>query len=169
MRSLILNLYRHPSESWGLGPSRTNARDASFRWHDGIVLLLCILTFCGTSPVFAQGSGPIPALANQQLENPAQEVEATRVMHGLRCIQCQGQSIADSDAPMAATMRAEVRQQIASGKQPDDIREWMIQRYGEWVSFEPEMRGAGLLLWATPIVILLLGAWLARGLFRRRV
>ncbi len=119
-------------------------------------------------PVLAQGSGPIPALANQQLENPAQEAEATRVMHGLRCIQCQGQSIADSDAPMAATMRAEVRQQIASGKQPDDIREWMIQRYGEWVSFEPEMHGVGLLLWATPLLVLLLGAWLARGLFRRR-
>jgi cytochrome c-type biogenesis protein CcmH/NrfF len=120
------------------------------------------------SPVFAQGSGPIPALANQQLENPALEAEATSVMRGLRCIQCQGQSIADSDAPMAATMRAEVRQQIVNGKQPEDIRGWMVQRYGEWVSFEPEMRGAGLLLWATPLLVLLLGAWLARGLFRRR-
>jgi cytochrome c-type biogenesis protein CcmH/NrfF len=120
------------------------------------------------SPVFAQGSGPIPALANQQLENPVQEAEATGVMRGLRCIQCQGQSIADSDAPMAATMRAEVRQQIVNGKQPEDIRGWMVQRYGEWVSFEPEMRGAGLLLWATPLLVLLLGAWLARGLFRRR-
>jgi cytochrome c-type biogenesis protein CcmH/NrfF len=130
--------------------------------------LVALVALLLALPTFAQGSGPIPALANQQLENPAQEAEATRVMHGLRCIQCQGQSIADSDAPMAATMRAEVRQQIANGKQPDDIREWMIQRYGEWVSFEPEMHGAGLLLWATPIVILLLGAWLARGLFRRR-
>jgi cytochrome c-type biogenesis protein CcmH/NrfF len=126
------------------------------------------LALLGVSPVFAQGSGPIPALANQQLENPALEAEATSVMRGLRCIQCQGQSIADSDAPMAATMRAEVRQQIVNGKQPEDIRGWMVQRYGEWVSFEPEMRGAGLLLWATPLLVLLLGAWLARGLFRRR-
>jgi cytochrome c-type biogenesis protein CcmH/NrfF len=126
------------------------------------------LALLGVSPVFAQGSGPIPALANQQLENPVQEAEATGVMRGLRCIQCQGQSIADSDAPMAATMRAEVRQQIVNGKQPEDIRGWMVQRYGEWVSFEPEMRGAGLLLWATPLLVLLLGAWLARGLFRRR-
>jgi cytochrome c-type biogenesis protein CcmH/NrfF len=126
------------------------------------------LALLGVSPVFAQGSGPIPALANQQLENPALEAEATSVMRGLRCIQCQGQSIADSDAPMAATMRAEVRQQIVNGKQPEDIRGWMVQRYGEWVSFEPEMRGAGLLLWATPLLVLLLGSWLARGLFRRR-
>ena len=119
-------------------------------------------------PAFAQGTGPAPALANRQLENPAQEAQAIRLMHGLRCIQCQGQSIADSDAPMAATMRAEVRQQIAEGEKPEAIREWMIERYGEWVSFEPEMKGAGLLLWLTPLLVLAIALWLARGLFRRR-
>lgn len=120
------------------------------------------------APLFAQGTGPTPALANRQLENPAQEAQAARLMHGLRCIQCQGQSIADSDAPMAATMRAEVRQQIAAGEKPEAIREWMIERYGEWVSFEPEMTGAGLLLWLTPLLVLAIALWLARGLFRRR-
>ena len=55
-------------------------------------------------PAFAQGSGPTPALANRQLPDPAKEAEATRLMHSLRCIQCQGQSIADSDASMAATI-----------------------------------------------------------------
>lgn len=120
------------------------------------------------TPLFAQGTGPTPAMANRQLENPAQEAEAVRLMHGLRCIQCQGQSIADSDAPMAATMRAEVRQQIAAGEKPEAIREWMIERYGEWVSFEPEMEGAGLLLWLTPLLVLAIALWLARGLFRRR-
>ena len=119
-------------------------------------------------PVFAQGSGPTPELANRQLENPEQETAAMRLMHGLRCIQCQGQSIADSDAPMAETMRAEVRQQIANGKEPDAIRQWMIQRYGEWVSFEPDMKGVGLLLWLTPLLVLLVGIWVARGLFRKR-
>lgn len=121
-----------------------------------------------SAPLFAQGSGPIPELANQQLADPKQEAEATRLMHGLRCIQCQGQSIADSDAPMAATMRAEVRQQIADGESPDNIRQWMIGRYGEWVSFEPEMKGAGLLLWVAPLLLLAIATWLARGMFRRR-
>jgi cytochrome c-type biogenesis protein CcmH len=120
------------------------------------------------APVFAQGSGPTPALANRQLSDPAKEAEATRLMHSLRCIQCQGQSIADSDASMAATMRAEVRQQIAAGQQPEAIRGWMIQRYGEWVSFEPDFKGAGLLLWLTPFILLIVSLWLARGLFRRR-
>jgi cytochrome c-type biogenesis protein CcmH/NrfF len=118
--------------------------------------------------LYAQGTGPIPELANQQLADPAKEAAATRLMHGLRCIQCQGQSIADSDAPMAATMRAEVRQQVSDGKTPETIKQWMIGRYGEWVSFEPEMKGGGLLLWAAPLLLLLVALWLARGLFRRR-
>lgn len=130
-------------------------------------LTACLLLLLA-GPVLAQGSGPTPELANRQLENPEQEAVAMRLMHGLRCIQCQGQSIADSDAPMAETMRAEVRQQIASGKQPDAIRQWMIQRYGEWVSFEPDMKGAGLLLWLTPLLVLLAGILIARGLFRKR-
>jgi cytochrome c-type biogenesis protein CcmH/NrfF len=116
----------------------------------------------------AQGTGPTPELANRQLPDPMQEAVATKLMHSLRCIQCQGQSIADSDAQMAATMRAEIRQQIADGHKPESIRQWMVDRYGEWVSFEPEMKGAGLLLWAAPLVVLLLALWLARGLFRRR-
>lgn len=120
------------------------------------------------APVFAQGSGPTPALANRQLADPAKEAEAMRLMHSLRCIQCQGQSIADSDAAMAGTMRAEVRQQIAAGEKPDAIRDWMIGRYGEWVSFEPDMKGAGLLLWIAPLLIFLASIWVARGLFRRR-
>lgn len=127
-----------------------------------------ILTLLVAAPVFAQGSGPIPELANQQLADPKKEAEATNLMHGLRCIQCQGQSIADSDAPMAATMRAEVRQQIAKGEKPETIRKWMIGRYGEWVSFEPQMKGAGLLLWAAPLLLLLAAIWMARGMFRRR-
>jgi cytochrome c-type biogenesis protein CcmH len=129
---------------------------------------LLALALLAGSPVLAQGTGPTPEFANRQLENPTQEAEATRLMHSLRCIQCQGQSIADSDAQMAQTMRAEVRQQIAAGEKPEAIRQWMTDRYGDWVSFEPEMKGAGLLLWIAPLLLLLVALLLARGLFRRR-
>lgn len=135
------------------------------RWLFFLVSTLVLAALPQVS--MAQGSGPTPELANRQLADPAQEKAATQVMHALRCIQCQGQSIADSDAPMAATMRAEVRQQIAEGKKPDAIRRWMIERYGEWVSFEPDMKGSGLVLWAAPLLLLLLGLFMARGLFRR--
>ncbi len=147
---------KHGVSLWGL----------SLKGQSLITALVLALT--AVVPLFAQGTGPIPELANQQLADPEQEATATRLMHGLRCIQCQGQSIADSDAPMAATMRAEVRQQIAGGEKPEAIRQWMIGRYGEWVSFEPEMKGAGLLLWAAPLLLLLVALWLARGMFRRR-
>lgn len=129
---------------------------------------LALLSLAIATPLLAQGTGPIPERANQQLENPTQEAEATRLMQSLRCIQCQSQSIADSDAPMAASMRAEVRQQIADGKKTDEIRKWMIQRYGQWVSFEPEMRGAGLLLWLAPLLLLVVAVLMASRLFRKR-
>lgn len=133
------------------------------------LVLACALIIASLPQLsVAQGSGPTPELANRQLADPTQEKAATQVMHALRCIQCQGQSIADSDAPMAATMRAEVRQQIGEGKKPDAIRQWMIERYGEWVSFEPDMKGTGLVLWAAPLLLLLIGLFMARGLFRRK-
>jgi cytochrome c-type biogenesis protein CcmH len=131
-------------------------------------LFLALVVFACATPALAQGTGPTPELANQQLADRQQEAAATRLMHALRCIQCQGQSIADSDAPMAATMRAEVRQQIAGGQKPEDIRQWMIGRYGEWVSFEPELKGGGLLLWAMPLLLLVVALWVARGMFWRR-
>jgi cytochrome c-type biogenesis protein CcmH/NrfF len=129
-------------------------------------LLLPMLLLLG-QPLYAQGVGTTPELANRQLPDPAQEKAATNLMHSLRCIQCQGQSIADSDAPMAATMRAEVRQQIAEGESADSVRQWMIGRYGEWVSFEPDVKGVGLLLWFAPLLLLLVAFFLARRLFRR--
>jgi cytochrome c-type biogenesis protein CcmH/NrfF len=171
MRPIIassLNLHRHPSESWGLRRLCTNALDTSFRRYGELVLLFCALMICITAPLHAQGTGPTPTLANQQLADRQQEAAATRLMHALRCIQCQGQSIADSDAPMAATMRAEVRQQIAGGQTPETIKQSMIGRYGEWVSFEPEMKGGGMLLWAAPLLLLAIAMLLARGMFRRR-
>ncbi|MEP7350155.1 MAG: cytochrome c-type biogenesis protein [Sphingorhabdus sp.] len=121
-----------------------------------------------TTPLQAQQDGPAPPLANEQLSDGRQEAAAAALMAKLRCIQCQGQSIADSDAPMAAAMRAEVRQRIAKGESPDSIRDWMIARYGQWVSFEPAMRGGGLFLWLAPALLLLAAAWFARGLFKRR-
>ena len=127
-----------------------------------LLMLLCIV-----QPLHAQGVGTTPELANRQLPDPAKETAATELMHSLRCIQCQGQSIADSDAPMAATMRAEVRQQIAAGEAPESVRQWMIGRYGEWVSFEPDVTGVGLLLWLAPLLLLAIAFFLARGLFRR--
>ena len=117
-------------------------------------------------PVAAQDA-PLAPMANEQLADPSKEANATNLMETLRCIQCQGQSIADSDAPIAAAMRAEVRQRVGKGESAASIRNLMIQRYGEWVSFEPKADGGGLLLWLAPLIILIGAVFASRTLFRK--
>lgn len=107
-------------------------------------------------------------LANTQLRDPAQEAQARALMETLRCLVCQGQSIADSDADMAGEMRAVVRQKIAAGEPPRAVRDWLIARYGDYVSYDPPLRAATLPLWLAPLALLAIGAWLARGSFRRK-
>jgi cytochrome c-type biogenesis protein CcmH len=129
-------------------------------------LLLAALTL--SAPAFAQSRLPPAAYADTQLADPRQEARAKALMETLRCIVCQGQSIADSDADMAGDMRALVRRRIEAGEEPEAIRAWLIERYGAWVSYEPPLGPATYALWAAPILLLALGAWLARGRFRGR-
>lgn len=110
----------------------------------------------------------LPPLAYTQLRDADQERQARALMETLRCIVCQGQSIADSDADMAGEMRALVRQRIARGEAPEVVRGWLIARYGDYVSYAPPLRAATMPLWLAPLVLLALGAWLARATFRRR-
>ena len=85
----------------------------------------------------------------------------------IRCIVCQGQSIADSDAEMAGDMRALVRTRIADGETPDQIRDWLIDRYGSYITYEPPLEPITWPLWIAPVLLLGAGILLARGRFRR--
>jgi len=107
-------------------------------------------------------------LGYNQLPDARQEAAATELMFELRCLVCQGQSIADSDVSMAADMRRIVRQKIAAGEQPDAVRDWLIERYGSYVSYDPPLTLATAPLWLAPLALLALGLWIARGSFRRR-
>ena len=119
-------------------------------------------------PLAAQESLPDAPLANRQLSDPAQEREARRLMETLRCLTCQGQSIADSDAPIAGDMRHLVRSRIAAGERPEAIRAWLAARYGEYISYRPPLSGATWPLFAVPLAIALLVAVLLRRRFARR-
>ena len=130
--------------------------------------LLILLSVLVAAPLLAQSSLPPARYANSQLEDPRQEAQAKALMESLRCLVCQGQSIADSDADMAADMRALVRERIAAGESPDSIRAWLIERYGNWVSYKPPLEPLTWPLWAAPLLLLAAGAWLARGRFRRK-
>ena len=87
-------------------------------------------------------------------------------MEQLRCLVCQGQSIADSDAELAGDMRDLVRRRIAAGEKPATIRTWLIQRYGSWISYRPTAEPQRGRLWLAPLALLLVGALLIRRRIR---
>lgn len=131
-------------------------------------VMLAGLLFLGAAPAHAQSQIPPAEYAYKQLPDPKQEAQASALMQTLRCLVCQGQSIADSDADMAGDMRALVRRRIAAGETPDQIRTWLIERYGNWVTYDPPVEPLTWPLWAAPILLLGIGAYVARGRFRRR-
>jgi cytochrome c-type biogenesis protein CcmH len=127
-----------------------------------------LLTIVTAVPVSADSSLPPAPLAYTQLPDARQEASAKALMESLRCLVCQGQSIADSDAELAGDMRALVRQRIVAGESPDQIRTWLVGRYGKWVSYDPPLDAMTAPLWGTPILMLVIGVWLARSRFRKR-
>ena len=130
----------------------------------GFALILAL-----AAPALADSNLPAARWANEQLPDDRQEAQAKALMEELRCLVCQGQSIADSDAELAGDMRALVRQRIASGERPEQVRSWLIERYGNWVSYRPPVEPMTWPLWMAPIVLMLAGAWLLRKrLVRRR-
>ena len=88
----------------------------------------------------------------------------------LRCLVCQNQTLADSNAPLAVDLRNQIREQIKAGKSEQDVIDFMVARYGDFVLYRPPFKGSTLALWAGPFLILLGGAWLlARRIRGRRV
>jgi cytochrome c-type biogenesis protein CcmH len=127
--------------------------------------LLALVAFA--APLAAQDQLPPAPYAYKQLPDPAQERKAQALMETLRCLKCQSQAISDSDAPMAGDMRHQVRTRIAAGEDPEAIRQWLIERYGDYVSYTPQVRPITWPLFAAPLLILAVAAFLLRGRFRR--
>lgn len=128
------------------------------------LLLLALLI---AAPLHAQTALPPAPYANRQIADPALEKQARDLMGTIRCLTCQSQSIADSDASMAGDMRSEIRQRIMAGEKPEHIRAWLIERYGDWVSYEPTADPILWPLWAAPVLLLAIGALLLRGRLRK--
>lgn len=129
--------------------------------------LLIVLLMLFAVPLAAQDLLPPAPYAYKQLPDAKQEAKAQALMETLRCLKCQSQSIADSDAPMAGDMRHQVRTRIAAGEDPEAIRQWLIERYGDYVSYTPQMKPITWPLFAAPLAILLMAALLLRNRFRR--
>ena len=128
------------------------------------LLLLAALVLA--QPLFADSNLPPAYWSDRQLPDPRQEAKAQALMAELRCLVCQGQSIADSDAELAGDMRDLVRRRIAAGEKPATIRAWLVQRYGSWISYKPTDEPAAWPLWLAPAALLIAGGWLIRRRIR---
>ena len=129
--------------------------------------VLLITALLAAAPVLADSTMPPAPYANVQLEDPAQEAKAAALMASLRCVQCQGQSISDSDAQIAGDLRNQVRLRIKAGEDPEAIRAWLIDRYGDYVSYAPRVTTLTWPLFAAPLALLVLAFVLLRRRFPR--
>lgn len=133
-----------------------------------IIALALVAATPLAGPVFGQDSLPPAPYAYTELPDPAQEAAALHLMQTIRCLTCQSQSVADSDAQMAGDMRHLIRTRIAAGETPDQVRDWLVERYGDYISYEPTVSATTWPLFAGPIVLLLLGAVILWGRLGRR-
>ena len=106
--------------------------------------------------------------AQDAFDDPVLQERYENINRELRCLVCQNQTIADSNATLAQDLRREVRDMIAAGQTDAQIREIMIERYGDFVLYRPRMTAGNLLLWAAPVLLLVIGAIVLVRVVRRR-
>ena len=110
--------------------------------------ILAFALLCAAQPLLAQD------YAEESLPDPKQEAQAIALMDTLRCVVCQGQPISGSNADLARDMRRLVRERIATGESPDDVRNWLVNRYGQWISLKPDVNEMTAPLWIIPLLAL---------------
>ena len=102
------------------------------------------------------------------LTDPAQQARYEAITRELRCLVCQNEAIADSNATLARDLRREVRKMIEEGSTDDEIRDFMIARYGDFVLYKPRMTPVNYLLWAAPLLLLAGGVYGTLRVVKRR-
>ena len=130
-------------------------------------LLLAALLWLATLPAFAQANQQADA-APLRFHGAAEEARFHALTLQLRCVMCQNQSLADSNALIALQLRREVLELMRKGMSDAQIKDYLVQRYGEFVLYKPKLEGGTLLLWIGPAVVLLAGAGVVAAIVRRR-
>jgi len=116
----------------------------------------------------AWAGGALAIDTERAFDDPALQARYDNITRELRCLVCQNETIADSNATLARDLRREVREMIASGQTDDQIRDFMIARYGDFVLYRPRMTRMNFLLWAAPVLLLAFGAFAVVRVVRRR-
>jgi cytochrome c-type biogenesis protein CcmH len=101
-------------------------------------------------------------------DSPEQEARYNDLTLELRCLVCQNQNLADSDAPLAQDLRREIWEMMQAGKTNDEIKTFLVERYGDFVLYRPPVQGNTLALWAIPVALLVIGAILVAMTVRSR-
>lgn len=120
------------------------------------------------SLLLALTAAPAFAIDITQFDDPAKQEQYLRLTHELRCMQCLNTSIADSQVDLAADLRKEVHDMVAAGKTDDEIRKYMVDRYGEFILFRPLTNARNMWLWLAPVIFLVIGAIVAVRILRQR-
>lgn len=149
---------------------RGGMRPAAPAWG---ALALCAALWLAPAQAADAAGSQAPAggeIAPTAAADPELEKEVMELSHVLRCLVCQNQSIAESNAPLALDLRNQVREQLQAGRSREDVIDYLVERYGDFVLYEPPFKGTTLLLWLGPLALLIGGAaWLAYRLRRRSV
>jgi cytochrome c-type biogenesis protein CcmH len=146
------------------------ALHAGHRYAGRLIAALLIAVVVGVlGGAFARAlevNGPLDA--NGQLEDPALQSRFERIVKDLRCLVCQNESIADSNVELASDLRRQVREMLVAGKSDDEIFDFMTDRYGEFVRFNPPVDRKTALIWGAPFIVLLLGVVIIVRIVRGR-
>jgi cytochrome c-type biogenesis protein CcmH len=127
--------------------------------------LIAAVLFC----IYTAGAPLAANAADMALADPAVGKRVEELSQNLRCLVCQNQTIADSQAPLAIDLKNQIREKIDQGQSNEQIIDYMVQRYGDFVLYRPPVRAATLLLWFGPAALLILGIFvLFRYLAGRR-
>lgn len=132
-----------------------------------LLVIALALALLPSLPARADDTMPPAPYAYRQLDDPKLEAKAQGLMETIRCLTCQSQSIADSDASIAGDMRSQIRERIAAGEEPEAIRAWLVERYGDYITYTPRVTSLTWPLFAAPVAILLVAALLLRRRFGR--
>ena len=102
------------------------------------------------------------------MSDPVLQTRYEGLIHELRCVQCENNSLADSDAPIAGDVRHQIRDMLKAGKSDKEIKGYLVSRYSEFILFRPEFSWRNAWLWLLPFVLLVLGAGIAVRVIRQR-
>ena len=116
------------------------------------ILRVLLVTLCVVAAAQA-----VALIETYEFSNPELEVRYQQLSEELRCPKCQNQNIADSNAPIAQDLRGLLHEQLEQGASDDEILEYMVDRYGEFVRYRPRFGGTTLVLWMAPVLLLLAG------------